>query len=51
MEFIHVNSAAGSDDVANGLLAEARAKIAAFAQAKQARHGKWLADKSPDCLG
>lgn len=33
VEFIHVNNTAGGDDVLNGALAEARAKIAALVQA------------------
>lgn len=34
VEFIHVNGTAGGDDVVNGSLAAARAKIAALVQAK-----------------
>lgn len=33
IEFIHVNNTTGGDDVANGALAEARARIAALVQA------------------
>ena len=35
IEFIHVNNTAGGDDVVNGALAEARAKIAALVQANK----------------
>jgi len=34
VEFIHVNNTAGGDDVVNGALAEARAKIAALVQSE-----------------
>ncbi len=34
MEFIHVNNTSGGDDVANGALAEARARIAALISAR-----------------
>lgn len=34
IEFIHVNNTAGGDDVTNGALAEARAKVAALVQVK-----------------
>lgn len=34
MKFIHVKNTLGGDDVANGALAEARAKIAVLVQAR-----------------